>query len=93
MSDKIICNYCQAVRADMCTCNHTQYITAKMPFKKETIEDGTSCPYCDSGVIESTCATPDIDGNHITIDMVCCDCDREWIEHYRMYNVLPKGRQ
>ena len=30
MSDKIICNYCQAVRADMCTCEW------KVPFKLTT---------------------------------------------------------
>lgn len=43
------------------------------------------CPYCDCEDLDTT--DEDIDGNIITLYVICCNCTREWNEHYKLYEI------
>ena len=48
------------------------------------VDEGENCPVCNSRAIEST-GIPSIEGNLVTLDMVCVDCDSEYKEYYKLY--------
>jgi len=57
-----------------------------MKFLKEAIETGDCCPNCCSRVTESM-NMPVIEANEVTLPVSCVDCEAEWVEHFRLYQV------
>jgi transcription elongation factor Elf1 len=53
--------------------------------KQNYIEKPNHCPYCGSGYLTPSHAN--FDGNIVTEDISCGECDKEWTDIYKLINI------
>lgn len=58
-------------------------------FEKYLATGGVSCPFCGSHDIEGQGFDADEDG--VTQEVGCNDCDREWIDRYKLHSITVIG--
>ncbi len=55
--------------------------------KKYVDGKGGHCPYCNSKDIEAY-GSVDLDGNGCTQRVICLTCDKEWLDLYRLVDII-----
>ena len=57
-----------------------------IPHKDEYLfKNGTFCPFCKIEQIEGS--SVEIDAGTARQEMTCCDCEKKWIDVYRLVDV------
>jgi hypothetical protein len=61
-----------------------------MKHKQEAIDDGFMCPHC-GGIYVQSYEEPLITTSHIYLDVACLDCEKEWVETYKLTDMKEKS--
>jgi len=60
-----------------------------MTQKQYVKSDGVRCPYCNGGNIEGE--SVEIDAGGASQEVRCLDCDKAWLDVYKLTGYLPVG--